>query len=209
MNACRWLRRTPVALCSALVCCAAFLPASAVADGDPASDVLLVEDVFYPYQPPPGRGLEASMKSALHAAAAVGLRLKVAIIGSAEELGLVPRLFGRPQAYANFLDSEISFNSPQPLLVVMPAGFGLANAGSATVLRGLSVDGTHGPAGLTRSAIRAVVNLGRARGSRAAIPPLATGAPARSGPPALLVFGLPTLLLALGGLFAWRRGRLR
>jgi hypothetical protein len=51
MNFCRSLRRTPFALCSALVCCAAFLPASAVADGDPASDVLLVEDVFHPLAP--------------------------------------------------------------------------------------------------------------------------------------------------------------
>jgi hypothetical protein len=201
-------RRRLIAL-AAVLACTVLAPAAALADGDPASDVLLVEDVFYPYQPPPGPALEASMKSALHSAAAVGLRLKVAIIGSAEELGLVPRLFGRPQAYANFLDSEISFNSPQPLLVVMPAGFGLANAGSATALRGLSVDATHGHPGLTRSAIRAVVYLARARGSRAAIPSLAVGAPAHGGPPALVVFGLPTLLLALGGLFAWRRGRTR
>jgi len=38
-------------------------------------------------------------------------------VGSATDLGGVPNLFGHPQAYATFLDSEISFNRPQPLLV--------------------------------------------------------------------------------------------
>ena len=125
-------------------------PYRALADGDPASDVLLGQDVFYPYQPKVSPTLEAGLEKTLHAAArAAGLHLKVAIIGTAEELGLVPNLFGHPQAYARFLDREISFNQPQQLLVVMPAGFGAMPARLAGALARVPVykqqrsDGLH------------------------------------------------------------------
>jgi hypothetical protein len=179
------------------------------ANGDPASDVLLAQDVFYPYQPQVSHGLEAAMNTALRGATGVGLSLKVAIIGSPEELGVVPNLFGHPQDYAQFLDREISFNRPQPLLVVMPAGFGLVHAGSPNALAGLAVDGQHGSYGLTRSAILAVVALARAHGSHIATPSIAPSSQTSHGAPALLVFGLPAALLALGGLAVMRVGRSR
>ncbi|HYB24211.1 MAG TPA: hypothetical protein VED41_10460, partial [Solirubrobacteraceae bacterium] len=95
---------------------------SARADADPASDVLLGQSAFYPYQPPATPALEHAMESVLAAAAHQGCELRVAIIDSREDLGAVPNFFGHPQPYAEFLDREISFNHPQPLLVVMAAG---------------------------------------------------------------------------------------
>ena len=100
----------------------------ALADADPASDVLLAHNAFFPYRPAVSSQLYSAVNGTLGAAARVGLPLKVAIIGSSEDLGAIPELFGHPQTYATFLDREISFNHPQPLLVVMPSGFGLANA---------------------------------------------------------------------------------
>src|ERR1700676_2807445 len=94
---------------------AATLP-RAWADGDPASDVLLAQDVFFPFQPHVSPAVEAAAFKTVRTAAAAGVHVKVAIIGSAVELGLVPNLFGHPQVYAQFLDREISFNRPQPLL---------------------------------------------------------------------------------------------
>jgi hypothetical protein len=135
------------------------------------------------------------------------LHLKVAIIGTAEELGLVPYLFGRPQAYAEFLDREISFNQPQPLLVVMPGGFGLAKAGPATALSGVAVDRSRRSYGLTRSAVLAVIALVRARGYDVAAPTIPPYTATANGPPVLLVFGLPVALVALAALFALRRAR--
>ena len=184
-------------------------PSPAWANGDPASDVLLAQDVFYPFQPKVSTGLEAAMSAALRSATGVGLNLKVAIIGTPEELGVVPNLFGHPQAYAQFLGREISFNRPQPLLVVMPAGFGVAQAGPPAALAGMSVDTRQRSYGLTRSAILAVVALARARGRPIAtptIPPYSTGG---GGTPALLIFGVPAALLILGGLVAMRVGRAR
>ena len=185
-------------------------PYRALADGDPASDVLLGQDVFYPYQPKVSPTLEAGLEKTLHAAArAAGLHLKVAIIGTAEELGLVPDLFGHPQAYAQFLDREISFNRPQQLLVVMPAGLGAMPASLAGALARVPVYKQQRSDGLTRSAILAVVALARGQGHRIATPPL-TPSSSSSSPPAALVFGLPAALLILAGLALtrWSRSRL-
>ena len=206
--------RSPFRLACALVILIpyAFLgigPTPARADGDPASDVLLAQDVFYPYQPKVSPALETALEKTLHAfARAGGLHLKVAIIGTAEELGLVPKLFGHPQAYAQFLDREISFNQPQPLLVVMPAGFGVMPAGAANALTGVPIYEQQRSNGLTHSAILAVVALARYRGHPIAAPSISPSSSSGS-PPALLVFGLPAALLALAGLAAMRRGSSR
>ena len=79
--------------------------------GDPASNVLLGESVFYPYQPATSRPLRASLNSATAAAAKEHFPLKVALIGSRIDLGIIPQLFGKPQAYARYLDVEISFDA--------------------------------------------------------------------------------------------------
>lgn len=182
-------------------------PALARGDSDPASDVLLVQNVFYPYQPQVSTALQNAMNAALHSASGAGLDLKVAIIGVPEELGLVTYLFGQPQAYAQFLDREISYNHPQPLLVVMPAGFGVANAGSAAPLSSVPVDKTQASYGLTRSAILAVVALARERDPSITAPSIPSDSSPGGQAPALLVFGLPVALIALVALFAMRRRR--
>jgi hypothetical protein len=204
----------PFRLVCALVFLVAFSAASihatwARADGDPASDVLPAQDVFYPYQPKVSPALETALEKALHASArAGGLHLKVAIIGTAQELGLVPNLFGHPQAYAQFLDREISFNRPQPLLVVMPAGFGVMPRTTANALAHVPVFKQQRSNGLTRSAILAVVALARAQGHPIATPSVSP-ASSSSSPPALLVFGLPAALLIVAGLATVRRSRAR
>jgi hypothetical protein len=184
-------------------------PNLAHGDGDPASDVLLAQNVFYPYQPKVSPGLEAGLEKTLNAAArATGLHLKVAIIGTPEELGLVPSLFGHPQAYAQFLDSEISFNRAQPLLVVMPNGFGVMPASDASALSGLPVYTQQRSDGLTRSAILAVVALARHHGHPIAAPAIVPSSSGGSAP-ALLVFGLPAALLVVAAVVVTRRGRSR
>jgi MYXO-CTERM domain-containing protein len=184
-------------------------PTAARADGDPASDVLLAQDVFYPYQPKVSPALEAGLEKTLRAAArADGLHLKVAIIGTAEELGLVPKLFGYPQAYAQFLDREISFNQPQSLLVVMPVGFGVMPASYADALAPVPIYKQQRSDGLTRSAILAVAALARRSGHPIPMPSI-TASSSSGSSPAPLVFGLPVALLLLAGIAVMRRRRPR
>ena len=100
------------------------LPAAARADGDPASDYLLVQDVFYPFQvaidPAAREGLDTTVK----AAAASGFKIRVALIAHNYDLGSVPQLFEKPQPYAEFLGQELAFVYPGRLLVAMPNGYG-------------------------------------------------------------------------------------
>jgi hypothetical protein len=178
-----------------------------LADADPASDYLLAAPTFYPFQPPVAPALRTRLEHALAELKAKGLNLKVAIVGSPTDLGAVPNLFGKPQTYATFLGQEISFNQPQPLLVVMPAGFGVSHAGPAAAVKGLSIDSAHQSNGLTRSAILAVLAIARANGK----PISASSVPsARSksggGVSPLITFGAPALIVVLGALLA---GRLR
>ncbi|MGC2372711.1 MAG: hypothetical protein WA484_02435 [Solirubrobacteraceae bacterium] len=179
-------------------------------DADPASDVLLTQNAFYPYQPPVPPKLEAALNALLASASHKHMPLKVAIVGSREDLGAIPTFFGYPQKYAEFLDREISYNSPQPLLVVMPAGFGLVAAGPASVLAHLTINPRPGTYGLTRTAILAVTALARANGHAIAsrsIPPV-TPAAHRELPTAVL-FSLPVMLLIAAGIAIRRSGKRR
>jgi hypothetical protein len=118
-------RRAAVRIALLLAAFVLWLPGLAVADGDPASDTLLGENVFYPYSPPVARAVKLKLDAQAAAAKRAGFPIKVALIAAPTDLGAVPSLFGKPQAYARFLDQEISFRGAQPLLVVMPAGYGV------------------------------------------------------------------------------------
>ena len=188
----------------------AFTPAQAEADGDPASDVLLLQDVYLPYAPGIPKPLATTITDLLKTTRKAGFPLKVAIIADPKDLGAVPQFFGKPQEYAPFLQSEIAFNSKKPLLVVMPAGYGAAALpkGSEKGLEGLdppaSADGT----ALARATVKAVVKLSAAAGHPVAEPklPVASGGSGNGTSPAIVI-GVPVALLALGGLLAALRRR--
>ena len=144
-----------------------FTPASALADGDPASDVLLGQNVFYPYSPSVSSSLQKTLNGETAAARRHGFPIKVALIPSPADLGAIPTLFGKPAQYASFLDQEISFaGSGQPLLVVMPNGYGTRHLGSAATRAAASLEppaGSHGD-DLARAAIIALPELAAAAG---------------------------------------------
>ena len=106
------------------------LAALALADGDPASDVLLGQDVFLPYSPISTTS-EHQLYAVTAAARQAGYPLKVALIAGKSDLGVLPALFGKPAPYARFLSSEMAGVVNGPVLVVMPDGFGLAAKGNA------------------------------------------------------------------------------
>jgi hypothetical protein len=179
----------------------------ALADADPPSDVLLGSPAFYPYQPAVGSSLQNDLQRTLAQLNRKGLNLKVAIVASATDLGAIPSLFGKPQTYADFLEREISFNHPQPLLVVMPEGFGIAGVGPPSALAGLKVDTSHRSNGLARSAILAVVKLAEANRKPVATGPLPSASGSSGGGTSpLITFGAPAIVVVLAALAA---GRLR
>jgi len=175
---------------------------AARADADPASDVLLTQSVFLPYAPAPSPALRTQLTGLTADAAKAGFPIKVAIIGSAADLGAVSDQFGRPQSYADFLSREISFNTKQALLVVMPSGFGTSNVPSRAALSGLTVDAQHETDGLARSAISAVLRLAASAKHPLKAPAGSggSGPSSSSGTSPGLIVGAIVGLLALAGL---------
>ena len=163
-----------IALLLTAAAAAVILPSLAIADGDPASDTLLGENVFYPYSPPVPRSVAATLNTQTAAARRAGLPVKVALIAGPTDLGVIPSLFGKPQAYARFLDQEISFRGAQPLLVVMAAGYGVEGVPER---RRSAVSALPKPAGRTSA------DLARAARTAVATMPSASGHAVKRGAP--------------------------
>jgi hypothetical protein len=184
-------------------------PALALADGDPASDVLLGENVFYPYQPPTSNALQKQLNAVTDEAQRQNFQIKVALIASPVDLGVIPDLFNKPEQYAKFLDQEISFqNSLQHLLVVMPAGYGVQGFGAPATQ---AVSALPKPAGktsddLAQAAITAVTKLAAASGhplkAQAATTPTSKSGTSRV---LLLVILVVAAIVVAGALIALRR----
>jgi hypothetical protein len=202
------MRRAPAI---AVLLVALALAPAAHADGDPASDVLLLQDVYLPYSPAVPKAVADALNRTVKQLHSKGYPLKVAAIATATDLGSVPQFLGRPQPYASFLESEIKFNKAKPLLVVMQGGYGMAEVAPniAGALRGLAKPTSASGDALGRAAIDGVLRIAAATGHplpRPALPAAAAGSGGGGTSPAI-IFGVPVLLLALGGALAALRAR--
>jgi hypothetical protein len=117
-------RLAPIALLLALCL---LVPASARANGDPASDVLLTDQVFLPYEAPISKPAADDLRKTVSSANAKGYKIRVALIAFTGDLGTAVSLWRHPQDYAKFLASEIAFVTTDRLLVAMPSGWGVYN----------------------------------------------------------------------------------
>ena len=111
----------------ALVALAALAIApSALADADPASDVLYTQRIYLPFF-----GTKVSddhalaLKHVVDAAWKKGYKVKVALIATRNDLGGVFQLWQKPQTYADFLGRELIFLYKGLLITVMPQGMGV------------------------------------------------------------------------------------
>lgn len=132
------------------------------ADGDPASDTLIYTNAYLPYAAPSKDAVSALAKQ-IASVYTGGSRVKVAVIQARDDLGAIPSLFDKPMKYASFLGHEISGVYIGPLLIVMPAGYGVWDGGrtvaaEAKVLAGLSPPGKNSN-DLAAAATNAVVKL--------------------------------------------------
>jgi hypothetical protein len=223
----RWCVRGLLVLALAVSAWAA-AAAPAWADGDPASDVLQYQPAFFPYAPA-SPSAKDELLGAIAAAKKAGLPIKVAVVQATHDLGADPELFGKPQLYARFLDSELlSTHDFGILVVVMPQGFGIAGGGKLIdhnlkfkprpigkerrALRRLRPPRTTDPDTLVSAGVQAVRVVARAAGrpipgriSRVSPPPNPTteGASGSSGTSSTtleVVAGLVVLALAAVGM---------
>jgi hypothetical protein len=182
-------------------------PASAAANGDPASDVLLQAKVYFPTQRVSPQAAN-SLKAVVQAANAKGYPIRVALIKDETDLGTVPNLLNQPQKYSEFLGPEIRFAYKGDLLVVMPTGVGVtqtdATPAPANAIQGMQVEAGGSPDGLALTAEEAVKKLAAASGH-----PLEAAKKASGGGGAAAGIAVAVILLALGlvGAFWLRRSQ--
>ena len=187
------------------------------ANGDPASDVLTVQNYFLPYGPALSPALVRKLEAATTATELVRYPIKVALIGTPYDLGSVSQFYGRPQLYARFLGAELRYVYDGVLVVVMPNGFGVYHAGRSVAteeqLLPARIPLVPNAEGLVRTAFDAVLRLARASGhpisdklleeaAKVSKPPPSVTVHSTSGSPAPAATpgGVSSLTLALAAL---------
>jgi hypothetical protein len=149
------------------------------ADGDPASDYLLSQDTFLPFDANISKEQAAQLNTVVADAKKQGFTIKVAVIAKPFDLGAVPSLYGKPKTYARFLGQELFFLYKGRLLIVMPKSYGASRGGKPLPSAQRVLDGMAAPpeggAALTAAAARAVQRLAAQNGVRVEIPPVASG----------------------------------
>ena len=168
------MRRALLVSAAALAACV--LAGGARADGDPASDYLLGVQVFIPYDLKLPAEKQKELTALVHDANSSGYAIRVALIGSAYDLGAVTSLWQKPRPYAKFLGAELQFVYKQRLLVVMPNGFGFnwpkhPSTKEYGILSTVPIGA--GPLGMLDSTERAVRKLAAASGVKIAATPSA------------------------------------
>ena len=166
------MARRLVALIGVAVCLSA--PSLAQANGDPASDYLLAQNLFLPFTTKIDQNSVKRLNALLAEAKAQRFPIRVALILSPSDLGTAYSLFGKPEKYAQFLGLELAFVYRDRLLVLMPSGYGYAVKGdpdpkASAVLKKLPAPGRSATKEAD-AAIVAVQRLAAREGHRLAAP---------------------------------------
>ena len=107
------------------------------ADGDPASDYLISQQVYFPAGQNVPLDKREELVQLVRSAKQQGFEVRIAIIATPVDLGAVKLFWRKPQPYARFLGQELNLFYPRRLLIVMPDGYGLSE-------RGVNLNGERG-----------------------------------------------------------------
>ena len=97
----------------------------ALANGDPASDVLIAERVFYPYEVKLPAESTRALRETIASAKEQGFPVRVALIAHDYDLGSAALVYRKPQFYSKFLAQELAQFTRDWVLIVMPNGYGI------------------------------------------------------------------------------------
>jgi hypothetical protein len=137
--------------------------ADAGAHGHPVIEGLYNGNVYVPAQRGPKPALSAALARSVESVYAHHLRIKVAVVASPADLGVLSGLWGKPYRYAKHLATDLSALYVGPFLIVMPAGFAVYDGGRSVAAERLALKPVRlvrrDPDGLTRAANDAVQAL--------------------------------------------------
>ena len=127
------------------------MPGSAQANGDPASDVLLTDKVFLPFEAPISASAKSDLQKTVDEATAKGYPIRVAVIAFTGDLGtavslwgssvhpqqcLLRHLGGQSRAWVHAMSvTAPAVLSRHPVLLPAPAGVTSSPAASQLVSR--------------------------------------------------------------------------
>ncbi len=182
------------------------------ADGDPASDYLIGQQVFFPYDTKFPATQQAQFAQLVREANQAGFKIRVALIATSYDMGSVTSLYGKPRTYARFLGFELSFVYKQRLLIVMRNGFGFNwphHPTAATYAALAKIPIGPGADGLLTAAQTAVQRLVAADGIKLAPPTHVTTPAERNSHDRLVIVAaaVAAILLAAAARVALRRRR--
>jgi len=182
-------------------------PAVAYAHGDPASDYLLGQSVFLPFNAKIDSGVVERLSAVIREADKAGFKIKVALIATPSDLGTAFSLYRKPQRYAEHLGLELSFVYRDRLLVVMPNGFGYAVNGEpaphfSRALKSLPEPGRDAT-NEASAATTAVRRLAAAAGHRITLP----GGGSETTDRITIAAATTAAIALIAGLILFRRGR--
>lgn len=182
------------------------------ADGDPASDYLIGQQIFFPYDSKFPAAQHIQFAQLVQEANKAGFKIRVALIASNYDMGSVTSLYLKPRTYARFLGEELSFVYKQRLLVVMRNGFGFnwPRHSSTTAYRTLAkIPIGPGAERLLTAAQTAVQRLAAADGIKLATPTHVTTPAQRNSHDRLIIIAgaAALILLAAATQLALRRRR--
>jgi hypothetical protein len=191
--------------------CGALAPA-AHADGDPASDYLLGEQVFFPPDVKFDSAQQTQFAQLVREANLAGFKIRVALIGSSYDMGSVTSLYGKPRTYARFLGYELSFLYRKRLLIVMPSGLGFnwphhSTAAAYQTLSKIKIG--PGADGLLAAASTAVRQLAAAGGVKLSTPAPAARPTRSTAHDRLIIVAVTAAAILLAAAIAWGLRRRR
>jgi hypothetical protein len=123
------VRRARTVLCMfvLLAACAITLAPAALADGDPASDILVSRSIFEGVGTKTTAQQRAKLQALVTYVSTHGFPLKIALVPTAADLGSYSQLWEDASDYAGkYLGKELSLIYHGNLLVVMPEHYGLS-----------------------------------------------------------------------------------
>jgi hypothetical protein len=188
---------------------------AALADGDPASDVLVDSTFFNPIDSgiPADSPAMVQLDATLAAASKAGFPIRVALIATPTDLGTASALWQQPRSYAYFLWYELSNLYDGQVLIVMPNNKYFGLWGPATgphevtaAERAVEAPTPRPGLGLAESALAAVPLLAKADGHPIATADLhlQTAAASKTATAMPLSAWLALLIGALLIVLAWR-----
>jgi hypothetical protein len=184
-------------------------PWAARADGDPASDTLLISTLYTPVSQKISPPVLANLEATIKASNAAGFKVRVALILDRTDLGSVPQLYGHPEQYVHLLSGELYYAWKGGIVAVQPSGIGVRNitplapaqklASSITVAKPATADT------LAEAATVAIRKLAAQKGVTVAAQGTTAPAKTSKGRSTLTTVLGAVLIVALLGLFIGQR----